>query len=234
SGSYTLREPMGLRSVTGFVAVPVRTTAEEDRAVDRTLAEAHIGLDDRIAVVHPGTGANFTLRRWAPERFAGVADYLTERGFRIVLTGVRAEADIVARVRQHMTAPAFDAIGRFSLGELLALLRRASLVISNDTGPIHLASGQGTPVIGLYGPNTPALYGARGAYAMAFYLGLPCSPCMTNVNEKASDCQDNICMKLMTVGQVIESLSRIFDGVAYMPAVNGGVRPIPGAPPVHP
>src|SRR5205814_71811 len=86
----------------------------------------------------------------------------------------------------------------------------ASLVISNDTGPIHLATGQGAPVIGLYGPNTPALYGARGAHAMAFYLGLPCSPCMTNVNEKASDCQNNICMTLITVDQVIKSLSPKF------------------------
>ena len=233
-GFYTLLEPLGIPQVTGLDPVPVPTTVEEESSVDRVLADADIRPGERIAIVHPGTGENFILRRWAPERFAGVADYLADRGFRIVLTGVRAEADIVARVGQHMTAPAFNAVGRFSLGELLALLRRASLVISNDTGPIHLASGQGAPVIGLYGPNTPALYGARGAQAMAFYLGLPCSPCMTNVNEKASDCQNNICMTLMTVDQVIESLSHIFEGVAYMPTVNGGVRPVPGAPPVHP
>jgi ADP-heptose:LPS heptosyltransferase len=233
-GFYTLLEPLGMPQVTDLVPVPVPTTIKEQLGVDRALAEAAIQPGERIAIVHPGTGENFTLRRWDPQRFAGVADYLAGRGFRIVLTGVRAEADIVARVKQHMREPAFNAVGRFSLGELLALLSRAALVISNDTGPIHLASGQGAPVIGLYGPNTPALYGARGANATAFYLGLPCSPCMTNVNEKASECQNNICMQLMTVDQVIESLSRMFEGVAYMPAVNGGVRPVPGAPPVHP
>ena len=59
-------------------------------------------------------------------------------------------------VEQSMTQSAYNAVGRLSLGELLALLRRASLVLSNDTGPIHLAAAQGAPVIGLYGPNTPA------------------------------------------------------------------------------
>src|SRR5207245_7280608 len=113
--------------------------------------------------------------------------------------------------------PALNAVGRLSLGELLALLRRAALVVSNDTGPTHLAAAQGAPVVGLFGPNTPVLYGPRSAYALALYLGLPCSPCMSNLNEKGgSGCDNNICMTLMTVDQVVAALERTFDGIASM------------------
>ena len=233
-GFYTLLEPLGIAPVTDLAPVPVPTTVEEEQRVDGVLREAGIRSADRIAIVHPGSGANFPLRRWPADRFAGVADYLAQRGFCVVLSGARSEADIVARVQRRMTERAFNAVGRFSLGELIALLSRAALVISNDTGPVHLAAAQGTPVIGLYGPNTPVLYGPRGAYGLAFYLGLPCSPCMSNVNEKNSSCQDNICMKLMTLEQVIASLSRIFEGVTCVPTPAGGVRDIPDGLPVHP
>ena len=234
-GFYTLLEPLGVTPVADLAPVSVPTSVEEESAVDRLLAEAGIRPGERIAIVHPGTSGNVILRRWPEERFAGVADYLAQQGFKVMLTGIRAEADIVKLVEQSMTQSAYNAVGRLSLGELLALLRRASLVLSNDTGPIHLAAAQGAPVIGLYGPNTPAIYGPRGEHSLAFYLGLPCSPCMTNANEKdSSDCRNNICMTLMSVEQVITSLSLIFEGVAHMPATHGRVRAIPGAPRVHP
>jgi lipopolysaccharide heptosyltransferase II len=234
-GFYTLLAPLGMPLPADLAATPVATSAEEDRAVDRVLTDGGIGAADRVAVIHPGTGANFILRRWPEDRFAAVADYLAGEGFRIVLTGTRGEAEVVERVAARMTRPALNTVGRFSLGELLALLRRASLVMSNDTGPTHLAAAQGAPVVGLFGPNTPTLYGPRSPHALAFYLGLPCSPCMSNLNEKGgSGCTDNICMTLMTVEQVVAALSRTFEGVASMPAAAGGVRAVPGSPAVHP
>lgn len=234
-GFFTLLGPLGIAPRTDLMPLPVATRLEEEHAVDRLLAAAGIGKDDRIAIVHPGSGANVTLRRWPEDRFARLADYLVDSGFRVILTGTRGEAPIVERTAGQMQRTALNAVGRLSLGDLLALLRRSALVVSNDTGPTHLAAMQGAPVVGLFGPNTPVLYGPRGRYALAFYLGLPCSPCMSNQNEKgASGCNDNICMKLMTAEQVIAALERTFDGVASMPLATGGVRPFPGAPAVHP
>jgi heptosyltransferase-3 len=233
-GFYSLLSPLGVPAVVGVAPVAVPTTADEERGADRVLRQAQFGLKDRIAIVHPGTSENVILRRWPESHFARVADYLVQQGFRVLLTGIPAEAEIVARVERHMTERAFNAVGQLSLGELLALLKRVALVISNDTGPIHLAAAQGAPVIGLYGPNIPVLYGPRSQHGIAFYLGLPCSPCITNFNEKGSDCQDNICMRLMTAEQVIASLSRILEGVVYAPTAAGGIRAVPGAPSVHP
>ena len=231
---HTLVEPLGVAPARHLRALPVPFTATERQNIEDLLAAEKISPDDRIAVIHPGTGENFILRRWPEDRFAAVADFLAQQGFKVVLTGGRSEAELVARVANEMKMPAFNAVGKLTLGELLALLKRATLVISNDTGPLHLATTQGTPTVGLYGPNTPTLYGPRGEYDITLYLGLPCSPCMTNSNDKSSSCRNNICMKLMTVDQVIASLSRIFEGQAVMPAFLGGVRPIPTSPAVHP
>jgi lipopolysaccharide heptosyltransferase II len=233
-GFYSLLAPLGIPPVSGVRPVPIPTTSAEEAHVEHLLKEARIGPEDRLAIVHPGTSANVVLRRWPETHFARVADFLVEQGFRVVLTGIPAEREIVERVEQAMHERAFNAVGRLSLGELLALLARASLVISNDTGPIHLAAAQGAPVIGLYGPNIPTLYGPRSEHGLAFYLGLPCSPCITNFNEKGSDCQSNICMKLMTAEQVTSALAHLFEGTVYAPTAAGGIRPVPDAPPVHP
>lgn len=233
-GFYSLLGPLGVPAEVGVRPVPIPTTPGEDQAAHRLLEEARISADARVAIVHPGTSANVVLRRWPEGHFARVADYLIEEGFSVILTGIPAEADIVARVEAQMQQRAFNAVGRLSLGGLLALLRRAALVISNDTGPIHLAAAQGAPVIGLYGPNIPVLYGPRSQNGLSFYLGLPCSPCITNFNEKGSDCQNNICMKLMTADQVTAALSHIFEGKVYAPTADGGVRELPGAAAVDP
>lgn len=233
-GFYSVIGPLGFERPARVEPVAVPARDEEERGVDRWMRDAAIRRGERVAVVHPGTSANFVLRRWPEEYYAKLADFLAAEGYRVVLTGIPAEAGVVARVQQQMTQPAVNAVGRLSLGELLALLKRASLVVSNDTGPVHLAAAQGAPAIGLYGPNIPTLYGPRSQYGIAFYLGLPCSPCITNFNEKGSDCTNNICMKLMTADQVIGALRKIFEGAAFEPTPAGGIRAVPGNPAVDP
>lgn len=95
--------------------------------------------------IHPG--AKSPLRRWPAERFAAVADTLARRlGARIVLTGGPHET-APAAVRAHMQTPVQDLSGRTSLGALAAVLSSLSLLVSNDTGPAHLAEAAGTPTV---------------------------------------------------------------------------------------
>ncbi len=216
---YTLLEPLGIAPRLDLPPVPIPVSDDETAAVARLLAGA--GIDGRtpVAVVHPGSGPNFVLRRWPEENFAALADFLADRfGLRIVLTGVPAEQDIVTRVRQAMKYPAVDTVGHLRLGELLALMNRAAVVVASDTGPAHLACAQGTPVIAFYGPNTPRLYGPRGPHDVVFYLALPCSPCITNYNEKVSTCTDPICLKWITLDDVTRRLTRAFPAGLPVPA----------------
>ncbi|HXF71210.1 MAG TPA: glycosyltransferase family 9 protein [Actinomycetota bacterium] len=103
---------------------------------------------DPIAVLHPGAGD--PRRRWPPEGFAQVGDRLAELGAQVVVIGTAPEAGVAARVAAAMRRPASTLAGRLSLPALLGLLARARLVVSNDSGPLHLAAALGTRTVGIY------------------------------------------------------------------------------------
>jgi ADP-heptose:LPS heptosyltransferase len=105
-------------------------------------------LTKPLVILHPG--ASDVRRHWPAERFAAVADTLAERGARIAVNGVEAEQDIVRRVTERMRHPAVDLCGKLSLSGLCGLIERASLLISNDSGPLHLALAIGAPCVGIY------------------------------------------------------------------------------------
>ncbi len=160
---------------------------------------------DRMVAVHVGSGDNFIGRRWPAENFAALADLLIEgHGIVPIFTGTRAEIPLVQEVLSLMRWSSLtrNLSGRMGLTELSALLSRCELLLSNDTGPVHMASGLGRPVLGFYGPNTPVLYGPLSEGSQAFYKDLPCSPCITNINYKTSFCRYPVCIRNITVEEV--------------------------------
>ena len=168
---------------------------------------AGIGEGDAVVVLHPGSSPNLTLRRWPAARFAELGDRLAAAcGVRIVITGDAPERRLAESVAGAMSTGAVVAAGELGFPAFAALCRRASLVLSNDTSAVHVASAVGTPAAGLYGPNTPALYGPTGEGDLAFYHPLPCSPCLTNDNAKVSNCRRARCMELITVDEVFAAV----------------------------
>jgi len=105
-------------------------------------AAAHL-LRDEYVVVHPGASA--PERRWASENFAEVADSLAARGYRVVLTGTRAESEVATAVARMMHRPPLNLAGSTTLGAMAALLSRASLLVTNDTGVSHLSAALRVP-----------------------------------------------------------------------------------------
>jgi ADP-heptose:LPS heptosyltransferase len=95
-------------------------------------------------------GAGDPRRRWAPERFAAVADRLAAAGLRPLLVGSDADLPASAAVRRHATTPLHDLTGRTDLGTLAAVLSRCAVVVANDSGPLHLARAVGPATVGLY------------------------------------------------------------------------------------
>ena len=107
----------------------------------------------------PDSGQSFVLlnagcgdgrRRWPPEQFAAVGDALAERGAALVLNGSEAEREINQKLASLMRAPCTDLSGRLSLRGLLGIAWRSTLVVSNDSGPLHLAGAMGAPTVGIY------------------------------------------------------------------------------------
>ena len=170
-----------------------------------------------VFLLHPGSGDNFLGRRWAPENFARLADHLLGRyGGTAVLTGTEGEKGLAEDVRSRMErrGGAVNAAGRLGVRGLAALCERASLVVSNDTAPVHLASALGRPVLGIYGPNTPVLYGPLSPGSVSFYHRTPCSPCLTNFNYKTSLCRMPVCIRSVTPEEVAAAADRVLGRAA--------------------
>jgi lipopolysaccharide heptosyltransferase II len=105
-------------------------------------------------VIHPGATA--PSRRYPPELFArAIRRLVHDFGFRVVLTGTAAEVDLVESIRMMAAAPTESLAGELRIGELAALLESAPLLLSNNSGPVHVAAGVSTPVVDLYAMTNP-------------------------------------------------------------------------------
>lgn len=119
-------------------------------AADRHEAAAIVPVmpGERLVLLQPG--ATDPRRRWAPRAFAAIGDRLARAGFGVAINGSSDEAALVHEVAARMRAPAIDLAGRLSLGGLCGLLERTALLVSNDTGPLHLALALGVPTVGIF------------------------------------------------------------------------------------
>jgi len=146
-----------------------RITRADEREAART------GLDGRpFALLHHG--ATSPSRRWPLERWAGVGDALADRGLAVAITGVPGEEPLVERVRDLMHAPSVDLCGRMSLGGFAALIRGATLLVGNDSGPAHLAAAVGTRSVVVFLSGDPVRW-AHGGPHRAVRANVGCNPC---------------------------------------------------------
>jgi ADP-heptose:LPS heptosyltransferase len=144
-----------------------RRLAWPERPTD--LAETPALGTGEYAVLH--AGASLPSRRWDSRGFALLADDLAARGRRVVLTGVASEAAITRRVATAATAPTIDLAGALSLGAAAAVVRRACVVVTNDTGMSHLAAAVGTPSVVVFTVTDPVRWKPEGATHVAVRAG---------------------------------------------------------------
>ena len=140
-----LLEVVGLVGATPVDLSPALALTAQDHAA---LAAALALPPGPFVVLQPG--ASDPRRRWSAQRFAAVGDALAAAGAAVIVQGDAAERALTAEVAQCMSHPAIDVGGRLGLGALAALLARAALLVSNDTGPLHLGHALGCPSIGLF------------------------------------------------------------------------------------
>ncbi|MBR8314731.1 glycosyltransferase family 9 protein [Burkholderia dolosa] len=142
-------EVAGLVGARLWPAGPDLAVIERDRAALNAAQVADFTDGARGPIVLQPS-ARDPRRRWSPARFAAVADRFAARGFDIAVVGTGDERPIVRAVIDAMQRPARDLAGVLDLGGLAALLERAALLLSNDTGPLHLAAAIGTPCVGIF------------------------------------------------------------------------------------
>ena len=134
---------------------------------DTEFAQRQIADGEKVLVIC--AAASKAERNWLPERYAAVAQYAVNKGYRVILCGgpTALEKTLAEDIANACSAKLDNLVGKTSLTQLLALLKRASLVLAPDTGPAHMAVTQGTPVIGLYAHSNP---GRTGPYLSQQYV----------------------------------------------------------------
>ena len=151
-------------------------------------------------------GSAVVTKRWAPERFAQVADHFAEKGYKPVFFGGTMDEEMVQEAISFMKTTPVVATGSFTIGTLAAAMRRCSLIITNDSGPMHVAISQKVPIVAMYGPSSPKLYGPYTKDATIVTAQPPCQGCASGMKHKCDDMQ---CMTRLYVEQVIEAAEKM-------------------------
>ena len=189
--------------------VAVSTTATLD--MQKRIALAYPGFDkdrQRIVLLNPTASALLPQRRWPHEHFAALAKKILETwpDVLILITGAPEEAAEADLLRAQVSAPRLvNFAGRQKLTELPALYALASLMVTNDSGPGHFAAVSDMPVVSLFGPETPALYGPLGR-GDSLSVGMACSPCVSAANHRKTACREPLCMKFLMPETVFEKV----------------------------
>ena len=154
-----------------------------------------------LVAINPQT--MWETKLWYNDRFAAVADELAAKGMFVVFTGGSADTNVIEEIQNGMAAASLDLTGKSSLKELAALYQMADVVISTDTGPMHIAAAVGTPVVALFGPTAPWRTGPYGESHTVLRNPVPCSPCFKR--DCKLDSEQKKCMKGVTVRQVTDA-----------------------------
>jgi len=189
-------------------------------AVDRCLCAAEylgcgtspiefpLGISPRIeseGLIAVSPSARWPTKLWGDEKFADLVRQLPSR--RVVLTGSLADrprCELIARGCRNLA-------GGTDLLELADLYSRCAVVITNDSGPMHVAAAVGTPVVAIFGPTDPALTGPYGKRHVVLRAGIPCSPCQ---KARCAHTPRMECMSRVTVEHALAAVKPFVDGPA--------------------
>jgi ADP-heptose:LPS heptosyltransferase len=169
-----------------------------------------------LILLNPNASDLLPLRRWPAPRYVELARRLLERYPELFIgfTGAPAEAASNNRLADEVgSSRVVRLAGKTTLRQLLALYARSEILVTNDSGPAHFASLTPIRVVTLFGPETPALFASRSPNATALWAGIACSPCVNAYNNRQSVCRDNLCMQAITVDDVFEKVTRIYDSL---------------------
>ncbi len=189
----------------------------------REITRAISGHGSRWVALHPGVSGFGAIKSWAPERFASLARQLREeRGSRCLVTWGPGERELAEEVVAASQGAALLAPETSSLVELAALYEACDAVVGGDTGPLHLAAALGVPVVGLYGPKDPAVYGPldgrTGVASATVWKNVHCSPC------KLRRCNNVICMPAIQVEDVSAAVAKTLAAEVASAAAGSGAR----------
>jgi len=185
--------------------MPKDAGAEE--RVRALLADAGISEQDPLVVIHPS--ASCPSKRWPAERFARVADTLIEAsGVRVIIVSGEGHRESGDAVQRAMKMKVLNLSGKTTIGELASIMRRSKMLISCDSGPVHIAAAVGTPVVVIFGRSdkglSPARWGPTGERDIVLHKYVGCAVCLAHNCDKGFKC-----LMAVSVDEVIAAAHRL-------------------------
>jgi lipopolysaccharide heptosyltransferase I len=202
---FWLTPILGLDDAPADSRIYLSTETEKD--ADR-LVEQH--LLQQFGALVPGT--MWETKHWDPERFAEVGLWLKQRGFGVVLLGTRRERTRCQAIAK-MCPGAIDFSGQTTPAQLAAILKRAAICVTNDSGSMHLAVALERPVVSVFGPTNPVQIGPYGRPEAVVRVAVPCSPC--NFRQLSQCPHGHACMRQVSAAMVIERVESALSAVYH-------------------
>lgn len=156
-------------------------TSEEDERVARTIIHEY-DIEDRDLTIAFAPGATWSFRRWPSKRFIDLGNWLQEnyKAYILIFAG-KDEQDLALEIEQGLQKEkTINLAGKTTLREMASILKHCKLFVGNDSGPLHIATAAGVPVVGFYGPGEYRRFKPWGMKHEVLRLGLSCSPCSQN------------------------------------------------------
>jgi len=193
--------PRYLGADCGEAEFPIPIQQENRERVEELLKANRIDRKDGFVVVNPI--AFWETKLWEDEKFARLCDLIAEElKVRVIFTG--SDFEKLCRIQSLMTSPSINLGGRTTIRDLAYLYQLSALLVTTDSGPMHLAAAVGTPVVALFGPTDPSRTGPYGEGHTVIRKGLVCSPCFLK------KCDTKRCMHEITVEDVFHAVEEKF------------------------
>lgn len=181
SGLHTVYYFLGVLTafgeVTAFTPPALHLTEQELEGARHFLASQPLAAQGPLVGLSPGA-AYGPAKRWPSERFAALAaDLQEEADARIILLGGREDREAAAQVKERLSRPALDLVGRTDLRRALGVLAQLKLLVTNDSGLMHAAAALRVPLVALFGSTDPRATGPFTSRATMLHHPLDCSPC---------------------------------------------------------
>jgi ADP-heptose:LPS heptosyltransferase len=184
----------------------ISTDASAAAGIWRKLRAIHpdIGPTRKLVVINPNASDRFPMRRWPLESFTELARQLLEDPEVFVLiTGVAGEKPDAQFMCARLGSPrALDLTGETTMTELLHLFDLSRVLVTNDSGPAHFAALTRIHEVVIFGPEIPDRYRPLTSRSDVIHTGYTCSPCIGPLNQRLSPCNDNLCLKSISVEDV--------------------------------
>ena len=206
----------------------ITTDASAAAEVWRKLRAIHadIGPTRKLVVLNPNASARFPMRRLPLESFTELArNLLEDPEVFVVITGVASEKPDAQFMCARLGSPrALDLTGRTTMTELLHIFDLAHVLVTNDSGPAHFAALTRIHVIVFFGPEIPERYRPLTTSADVIHTGYSCSPCIGPFNQRQSPCNDNLCLKSISIEEIATLVRSRLEEVRVPAAPVGGAH----------